>query len=58
VDTTPQVELDKMLRDLLNLEEGLTGWEMQFVESLYEQDSRSWTEKQITKLKQIAEERL
>ena len=50
-----QGELD----DLLALEEGLTGWEVEFVESVEKrrQDGRDLTDGQIAKIHQIWDRR-
>jgi hypothetical protein len=49
-----QDELD-MLDELLDLESGLTAWEMDFLESLDRQRERKWSDPQRDKLSQIAE---
>ena len=50
-------EIRLMIDDLLLLESGLSGWEMDFIESLDKQygDRGSLTEKQEEKLSQIWE---
>ena len=42
-----------MLNELLEVESGLTGWEMDFIEDLDRQRSRTLSERQREKLDQI-----
>jgi hypothetical protein len=48
-----------MLRELLDLEEGLSEWEIQFIESLFKQNrgGRVFTETQRAKLQQIYDDK-
>jgi len=47
------------LDDLLNTEDGLTDWEVEFIESLNKQreEHRAFTDRQIAKLHQVWDER-
>ena len=52
-----------MMQELLDLESGLTAWEMDFLDSLHDQgwmNPNNWlfTEKQINKFNQIYERRI
>lgn len=47
-----------MLDDLLAAEEGLTDWEVRFIESLDKQRDFPFSDKQIATLKKICDERL
>jgi len=52
-----------MMQELLDLEAGLTAWEMDFLDSLHDQgwmNPKGWyfTEKQIDKFNQIYEKRI
>jgi len=53
-----RVETEKMLEDLLDLEEGLTDWEVCFVEDVSRRPPSEWTARQRQKIEQIAERRL
>ena len=59
IDTTPK-NLQKIVDDLLNLEDGLSKWELKFVESIDVQLHRGLllVPKQVGKLIQIQEARL
>lgn len=46
-----------MLDELLDLEDGLTAWEVEFLESLNRQRGREFTEKQVSKLEAIYREK-
>jgi hypothetical protein len=46
---------ESMLDELLELEQGLTGWEIDFLESLDKLRGRELSEKQLEKLTQIHE---
>jgi len=47
----------QILKELLNLEEGLTQWEVNFIESLSHTRFNKWNDKQKRKLVQIYENR-
>lgn len=47
-----------LLNDLLDLEDGLTEWEVEFLEDLAKDEDRTLTPRQKAKLEQIGEERL
>lgn len=43
------------LDELLDVDEGLTAWEVEFIESLNQQRGRDWTERQLSTLERIYE---
>lgn len=48
-----QLRARDVLDDLLNVESGLTAWEMDFIEDMDGKRGRQWTEKQIDCLDRI-----
>lgn len=50
-------EETKWLNNLLNVEDGLTEWEMEFIDSLYRQRMEQLSEKQHKILKRIYDEK-
>lgn len=59
--TTPgerERQLLAMLDELLDLDDGLSDWEVQFLESLDRQRASGWTARQAEKLAQIYVEKL
>ncbi len=50
-----QDQAEEVLDELLQCESGMTGWELDFIESMDKQRGREWSEIQINKLHTIYE---
>ena len=55
MNNTDAKETDGEVADLLDLDHGLTDWEVEFLDSIYKQrkDGRPFTRKQMTKVHDI-----